>query len=187
MQTAVAVDRPGLVLLTPNSGRRFRRIIIIHTAAHGPRISTRRVLAEQPGKTHAFGLQVGAQALANGSNKVYHCIRTHGRGANPSVRTHVSGSNPFSSSYRSGRDSCCCDNDFMKATDHSVNKFQNINNNKTHTNSKKLFPLTQKTSLKTQTPTKQQKQQQKRKMTSGARIPDVMCLAGFLRLLLLSV
>ena len=89
------MHRPGLVLLSPNSGKRFRRIIR-HTAAHRPRISPRRILAEQPGKKNWFGIQVGAQTIIGaGSNKVYHCIETHGRGANPSFRTCVSGSNLF--------------------------------------------------------------------------------------------
>ena len=54
------------------------------------------ILAEQLGNTNRFGRQTGAQTIIGaGSNKVYHCIETHGRGANPSFRTHVCGSNPF--------------------------------------------------------------------------------------------
>ena len=142
----------------------------MQTAPHRPRVSPRRIQAEQPGETNGFGVQTGAQTIIGaGSNKVYHCIETHGRGANPSFQTHVCGSNPFSSSYRSGRDSCCWDVYLLRATDHSVDKFQNINNNKTNTNTKKFLPLTQKTTLRTQTPTKQQKHKKQPKMTSAPR------------------
>ena len=86
-QTAVAVHRPGLLLLRPKRA---------NGAAHRPRIRPRMILAEQLRKTNGVGIQVGAQKIIGaGSNKVYHCIETHGRGANPSFRTHVCGSNFF--------------------------------------------------------------------------------------------
>ena len=141
-QAAVALNRPGLVLSGPKRGN-SKQGIIGHAAAHRPRIRPCRILAEQLGNTNRFGRQTGSQTIIGpGGNKVYHCIETHGRGANPSFRTHGRGANPFSSSYRSGRDSCCCDIYLIRATDHSGDKFQNINNNKTHTNTNKILPLT---------------------------------------------
>ena len=73
-QTAVAVHRPGLLFLRPKRA---------NGAAHRPRIRPRMILAEQLRKTNRVGIQVGAQKIIGaGSNKVYHCIETHGRGAN---------------------------------------------------------------------------------------------------------
>ena len=99
----------------PHSVKSLREIIRypvsplhVQTAPHRPRVSPRRTQAEQHGKTNGVGNQAGAQMIIMaGITEVYHCIETHGRGANPSFQTHVCGSNPFSSSYRSGRDSCC--------------------------------------------------------------------------------
>ena len=135
-QAAVAVHRLGLVLLSPNRGKRFRGIIR-HAAAHRPRIRPRMILAEQLRKTNGVGIPLRGQTInEGGSNKVYHCIETHGRGANPSFRTHVSESNSFSSSFRSGRYSFCCDFYFIRATDRSGDKVK-------HKNTNKFLPLTQ--------------------------------------------
>jgi hypothetical protein len=134
-QAAVAVHRPGKI------GKRYQGMIG-HAAAHRPRIRPRMILAEQLRKTNGVGIQVGAQTIIGaGSNKVYHCIETHGRGANPSFRTHVCESNPFSSSFRSGRYSFCCDFYFIRATDRSGDKVKHINTNK-------FLPLTQKNNFK---------------------------------------
>ena len=123
-QAAVAVHRPGQI------GKRYQGMIG-HAAAHRPRIRPRMILAEQFRKKNGVGIQIGAQKIIGpGSNKVYHCIETHGRGANPSFRTHGCGSKPFSSSFRSGRYSFCCDFYFIRATDRSGDKFKNIKTNK---------------------------------------------------------
>ena len=129
-QAAVAVHRPGKI------GKRYQGMIG-HAAAHRPRIRPRMILAEQLRKTNEVGIPLRGQTInEGGSNKVYHCIETHGRGANPSFRTHVSESNSFSSSFRSGRYSFCCDFYFIRATDRSGDKVK-------HKNTNKFLPLTQ--------------------------------------------
>ncbi len=99
----------------PHSGKSLREIVRypfsplhVQTAPHRPRVSPRRNQAEQHGKTNGVGNQAGAQMIITaGSTEVYHCIETHGRGANLFFQTHFCGSNPFSSSYRIGFDSRC--------------------------------------------------------------------------------
>ena len=119
----------------------------------GGRSSSSNQAANDPSRTASQderGWNTSTWSNINGvaNNKVYHCIETHGRGANPSFRTHVSESNSFSSSFRSGRYSFCCDFYFIRATDRSGDKFKHINTNK-------FLPRTQKNILRRQARTKQ--------------------------------
>ena len=161
-QAAVAVHRPGKI------GKRYQGMIG-QAAAHRPRIRPRMILAEQLCKTTRVGIPVCGQTIIGaGINKVYHCIETHGRGANPSFRTHVCESNLFSSSFSSGRYSFCCDFYFMRATDRSGDKVK-------HKNTNNFLPLTQKNNFKTQKKhtkqkkTKHNKHEQTPKMTRPVR------------------
>ena len=75
-QAAVAVHRPGKI------GKRYQGMIG-HAAAHRPRIRPRMILAEQLRKTNGVGIQLRVHKIIGaGSNRVYHCIETRGRGAN---------------------------------------------------------------------------------------------------------
>ena len=68
-QAAVAVHRPGLVLLRPKHGKGNQRLLG-HGAANRPRIRPRMILAEQLRKTNGVGIQLRVHKIIGaGTNR----------------------------------------------------------------------------------------------------------------------